>query len=201
MQGLAAALPFPMVGMARDCGRQAALASLSDETLMSRYRDGEPEAFEILYRRHRAGLHRFVRRMIPQDADELFQDVWIAVIAGRAHYMPSARFVTYLFTIAHHRAVARWRRRGVVMAEEEALDAADDAPDPLHATLNAELGLALHDAIAGLPLLQREAFLMQAEGGLSLEEIAQASGASKETVKSRLRYAHKALRSALEAWK
>jgi RNA polymerase sigma-70 factor (ECF subfamily) len=41
---------------------------------------------------------------------------------------------------------------------------------------------------------------MKAEGGLSLEEIALATGVSRETVKSRLRYAQQRLRTALEAW-
>ena len=77
----------------------------------------------------------------------------------------------------------------------------DGSPNPLNIALNAELGKALADAIALLPLAQREAFLMQAEGGLSLDEIAEASGASRETVKSRLRYANRRLRLALESWK
>ena len=49
-----------------------------------------------------------------------------------------------------------------------------------------------------LPLPQREAFLLQAEGGLSLTEIAQATGVNAETAKSRLRYARERLRQTLE---
>ena len=51
-----------------------------------------------------------------------------------------------------------------------------------------------------LPLPQREAFLLKAEGGLSLEDIALATGVPRETVKSRLRYAQQRLREALEPW-
>ncbi|MET0331527.1 MAG: sigma factor-like helix-turn-helix DNA-binding protein [Dyella sp.] len=56
-------------------------------------------------------------------------------------------------------------------------------------------------AIATLPLPQREAFLLKAEGALSLEEIAQITDSSRATVKSRLRYASTKLRAALEPWR
>jgi len=53
-------------------------------------------------------------------------------------------------------------------------------------------------ALAGVPAAQRDAFLLHVEGGLSLEEIAGLTAASGETVKSRLRYAYRRLRAALE---
>ena len=56
---------------------------------------------------------------------------------------------------------------------------------------------ALLNAVAQLPPEQRSAFLMQAEGELSVEEIAAATGTSFETVKSRLRYARAKLRQLL----
>jgi RNA polymerase sigma-70 factor (ECF subfamily) len=59
---------------------------------------------------------------------------------------------------------------------------------------------AFVDAVEQLPPAQKEAFLLQAEGGLSLEEIAAVTNAGHETVKSRLRYAMDKLRTAMEAW-
>ena len=56
----------------------------------------------------------------------------------------------------------------------------------------------LFAALADVPPLQRDAFLLHVEGGLSLEEIASLTAASGETVKSRLRYAYRRLRAALE---
>jgi RNA polymerase sigma-70 factor (ECF subfamily) len=180
------------------------ICHLSDEVLMLRYQDGDNSAFEILYRRYRARLHRFIARLMGNEADEIFQEVWLAVIRGRSRYQPSARFVTFLFTIAHRRTVDRLRKRGKTTSVDPADDDAD-LPDeelgPFGQTQNAQLGKALSDAIACLPLLQREAFLMKAEGDLSLEEIAEASGVPRETVKSRLRYAQKSLRRSLEMWK
>jgi RNA polymerase sigma-70 factor (ECF subfamily) len=49
-----------------------------------------------------------------------------------------------------------------------------------------------------MPPLQRDAFLLHIEGGLSLGEISSLTSASSETVKSRLRYAYRRLRAVLE---
>ncbi|MDP3715945.1 MAG: sigma-70 family RNA polymerase sigma factor, partial [Burkholderiales bacterium] len=57
--------------------------------------------------------------------------------------------------------------------------------------------LALLD---GLPAEQREAFVLQQEGGLSIEVIAAATGVTRETAKSRLRYAIAKLRQGMQAW-
>ena len=62
---------------------------------------------------------------------------------------------------------------------------------------SSELGAQLRAALAALPAEQRDAFLLQQEGGLSLAEIAELTGVGMETVKSRLRYATAKLRSAL----
>jgi RNA polymerase sigma-70 factor (ECF subfamily) len=53
-------------------------------------------------------------------------------------------------------------------------------------------------ALDALPPGQRDAFLLQAEGGMSVADIAAATGVGAETAKSRLRYARAALRRALE---
>lgn len=78
--------------------------------------------------------------------------------------------------------------------------AADSGFGPVRQLQTREQAQALLDALAALPLPQREAFLLQAEGGLSLAEIAQATGVNAETAKSRLRYARERLRQTLETF-
>jgi len=182
---------------------QPVLDGLSDEALMRRYQSGDGAAFELLYRRHSGRLHRFVTRMTSggAEADEIFQEVWLAIIKGRERYVPSARFVTFLFSIAHRRAADRLRFAHTHPTEELDAEYNDTTDTPLDTVLNAALGHALQAAIATLPLPQREAFLLQAEAELSLDEISQAAGVPRETVKSRLRYAHRRLRQALDEWK
>lgn len=187
------------------------VSSLSDEALMFRWRDDDLQAFRTLYARHRASLHRYLLRMTgaAAEAEEVFQEVWMAVVRSRDSWSPVATFRTWLFSITSRRLADRARRRSRRFGELFAARLDDDAtalppaagPDPAEAAQSSELGKALLAAIAALPAEQREAFLMQAEGGLSLEEIALATGVGRETVKSRLRYANQRLRRDLEVWR
>lgn len=184
---------------------QQGIDQRSDEQLMRAYRGGDADAFEMLYRRHSDRLHRFVLRLAGAgDAEEIFQEVWVAVIHARDRYVHDAKFTTYLYAIAHRRAMDRLRAQG--RAAEDRYAALDEVPDaaasaPVELVWRAAAGEALLAAIEELPVLQREAFLLQAEGGLSLDEIAEATASPRETVKSRLRYANRRLRDALEAWR
>jgi len=191
----------------------------SDEDLMLAYGAGEAGAFDTLYARHKGGVYRYLLRQCRNAgiADELFQDVWMNAIRVRASYAPTARFTTWIYTLAHNRLVDHWRANGQMKVasidDDENGDARDivesipaaanDEPEPR--ALSGELGAQLRDALNALPVEQRDAFLLQYEGGLSLAEIAELTGVGMETVKSRLRYATAKLRSALapvrQAWK
>src|ERR1700674_2742175 len=79
----------------------------SDETLMLRYGRGDTAAFNVLYRRHEMRVWRYLERNVGNraTADELMQEVWFAVARDALRYEPSARFTTWLFTIAHNRMI------------------------------------------------------------------------------------------------
>ncbi len=180
--------------------------AVSDEELMRLYRGGDQGAFRMLYERYRASLMRFVRRTAfdRSEVEEIVQETWMAVIRGRERYIPQARFVTYLFSIARRRGMDRWRRRGRHPESEEAHDL-DLIPAPAHTQPDSIMGKealagALAAALEALPLLQREAFVLRAETDLTIEEIAQITGTTRETAKSRLRYGLRRLRAALEPW-
>jgi RNA polymerase sigma-70 factor, ECF subfamily len=173
-----------------------------DATLMARYAQGDRQAFEVLYYRHRAGLYRYIGRLLPRkaNADEAFQDTWMAVIRGRERYEPAAKFSTFLFSIAHRRVMDRLRRAGRRPESGISLDLEDPAPGPDRLAQSAVLGGAMQAALLELPFAQREAFLLRAEAGLSLDEIATVTVVPFETAKSRLKYANRALRAMLEGW-
>jgi|SRR4051812_8060437 RNA polymerase sigma factor (sigma-70 family) len=175
------------------------MAEVPDETLMAAYRGGDAGAFDMLYARHRIRLFRFVLRSIKARAiaEELYQEIWMRVIEARSSWTPKARFTTWLFTIAHHRLVDHWRKRGLTLVALEGDDVASASPDPAdHAQARQSLA-HFAAALEGLPALQREAFLLHEEGGLSVAEIAAATGANEETAKSRLRYAMAKLKAAV----
>jgi RNA polymerase sigma-70 factor (ECF subfamily) len=184
-------------------GEGSAPAPDADAILMARYGQGDVGAFEQLYRRHRAPLFRYVLRLAPAraDADEIFQEVWMAVIQGRARYTPTARFTTFLFSIAHRRIADRLRQAARRPRAEMPEDVRDGAPNPLAQVENAALAAALGRAVASLSHEHREAYLLRVEGELSVEEIASVTGVPFETAKSRLRAANRALREKLGDWK
>jgi len=178
-------------------------AHVADEQLMLAYRGGDADAFAALYARHKGGLYRFMTRAIRDRgaAEELFQEVWMKLVEARSRYEPQAKFITYLYTIAHHRMIDHWRRQGlatVSLDEEGAVE--PPAPSVTQPERRAELneqGARILAALAALPVLQREAFLLHEEGGLTVAEIAAATGTGPEAAKSRLRYAITKLREAL----
>lgn len=181
----------------------------TDEALMLRYASGVAESFDVLYGRHRAGVYRYLLRHCGNAgiADELFQDVWTSLIRTRASYAPTARFAAFLYTLAHNRLVDHWRASGAL--ETVSIDADDATTDAVHALHGArgdepdaraarhQVAAQLRAAFAALPTMQRDAFLLQQESGLSLLEIATLTGVGVETVKSRLRYAVAKLRADL----
>jgi RNA polymerase sigma-70 factor (ECF subfamily) len=185
-----------------------ASAATSDEDLMLAYAAGDAAAFDVLYARHKGGVYRYLLRQCRQGVavDELFQDVWMNLIRARGSYTPSAKFTTYLYRLAHNRLIDHYRSSGqvrLVSSDDEAFEEAVAALpaqrglEPDKQAENRELGDRLKDAVASLPPPQRDAFLLQQEAGLSLNEIAELTGVGVETVKSRLRYAVNKLRNDL----
>jgi RNA polymerase sigma-70 factor (ECF subfamily) len=175
-----------------------------DAMLMLAYARGDLAAFEALYARHRGMLYRFLLRSVrdPHRTDELFQETWSRVIAARARYQPQAKFTTWLLQIAHNLMIDGMRRqRPMAEGEEaEAALAAIATPEherPDHALSDFERRRNLQRAIEQLPDEQRVAITLRMEQELSLEEIAEVTGAGRETVKSRLRYAMNRLRETL----
>ena len=168
----------------------------TDEELMLAYAGGDMLAFEMLYRRHRGLLYRFLLRSLRNraDADELFQETWSRLITARERYRPDAKFTTWLLQIAHNLVIDRFRRQRPQAAPQEAEVVLRDleAPEseqPDHALSEFEQRRRLQMALEDLPEEQRVAFLLRVEGGLGLDEIGAITGAGRETVKSRLRYA------------
>lgn len=180
----------------------------SDEELMLRYGGGDAAAFDVLYARHRGGVFRYLLRQCGSRAaaEELVQDIWLSLIQARGRYRVEAKFTTWLYTLAHNRLVDHFRRHNgpqLVSIDEDGDD--DPIELPAHATAQPERqaqareqASALLRLVEALPAAQREAFLLYEEGGLSLEQIAEVTGAGRETVKSRLRYALDKLRDGMK---
>ncbi len=218
-----AALPDP------PDARTAALEAVStsnadDEVLLVAFARGDSAAFAPLYQRHRAGLYRYVRRLLgpalTAQVDEVFQDTWLRVVQAAPDYVAqaaggTARFRTWLFTLAHHRAIDQLRRSGREVALDDDTEQGDEPWQPEGAAWQhwpAANSVPQEDALfwkrAGqrlllcldeLPAAQRSVFLLHHEEGCALNDIAHSLALGFETTKSRLRYAMARLRLCMGA--
>ena len=169
---------------------------------MLRYRDGDVAAFEVLYRRHKDPLFRYLLRLCRHRAaaEDVFQEVWGKIIKSRDNYRPTAKFTTFLYHVAHNcfiDYIRRNKRHGnTADIEPDSQPHGADCPETL-----VEKSLArrrLDTALRSLPEEQRDVFLLHEEAGLNLDQIASVTGANRETAKSRLRYAVRKLRVAID---
>lgn len=178
----------------------------TDAELLAAHLRGDPNAFTQLYDRHDQASFRFIRRTLgvahADAAEDVHQETWTAVSRNaRAFDARRAAFPAWLFTIARHKVWDHFRRQKVTVLAQVKDDAAaavpDPGPTPLEQVQTREQAERIVAAVDSLPLAQRETFVMFADAGLSLQEIAEATGVGLETAKSRLRYARAELRRTL----
>ena len=179
----------------------------SDEQLMLAYKNGEVVAFEVLYRRYRQPLFRYLRHQCGNAAiaEELFQDIWMNIVRTRERYEVTAQFKTFVYRLAHNRLIDHYRKQkhGVPSSydEHEGLLNMENTSNPLspQRQVDAQQQMqALLAAIEALPEAQREAFLLKENSGLSVEQIADLTNVNPETAKSRIRYAMNKLKQAID---
>lgn len=166
----------------------------TDEALLRAFQQGDEQAFACLYQRHRAAIYRFLARRLasPARAEELCQDVFVALVEHATAWRGEAAVKTYLYRIAFNRLCSETRRSeyhltALPAAGERALPPepiAAERPDVLfEAHQRAQL---VRQALARLPPDFRDTLVMKAYDGLSCEEIADITGVAVGTVKSRL---------------
>jgi RNA polymerase sigma factor (sigma-70 family) len=148
----------------------------SDESLIARHAKGDGAAFELLYRRHELRTWRYLERNVGSHAiaDGLMQDVWFAVARDSGQYEPKGRFAAWLFAIAHQRL-------------DEHAKATRGQPTPAAAATEPQS--VLTKALAQLPREQRDSYLLQLEGELTVEEISSVTNSAAEMTQARLHYA------------
>ena len=186
----------------------------SDEGLMLAFRAGDARAFELLVRKHRTPVFNFVLRYVGSRAraEDVLQETWLKVVRSAREYEPKAKFSTWLYTIARNLCVDSARKesyRQTASLEASVTGAEGDESRPLGESLpdegvspergayNARVRPLLERALAGLPEEQREVFVLREYSGIPFKEIAEVTGVSENTVKSRMRYALEGLRRRL----
>ena len=163
---------------------------------------GEPEAWDILFRRYQLPLYVYVFELVhdEQASLDLVQETFIAAVRHIGNLRDDAKFGSWLFGIAHQKCLQRWRKQ---KREEILLDEIADMPDesennPDDLLIRQEQEAAFMQSLNQLPLPQRSVLLLHFVEDFSLEEISHITEVQLGTVKSRMHYAKRALRKLLE---
>jgi len=175
------------------------MTGITDETLIKQYRSGNAAAFDQLYDRYRLSVYNYIFRQVSlsAQAEDIFQDVWFKVIQSLHQLDTPSQFPAWLFTIARNRITDHWRKKKPESLEYED-ELQSDSPLAEQIAFVRNCMERLQALLQALKPEQRDAFVLQQESGLTLEEIATIAQCGRETIKSRLRYAMQKLRKGLE---
>ncbi len=187
----------------------------SGAELMLRLRDGDDLALNELMQRWQKPLVAFILRYVgnAEDALDLAQETFVRVYESRARYRPSAKFSTWLFTVASNlcRNHARWRSRHPAVSLQSPADASGDHtfeqtlpshdPSPADNAERDDLACAVREHVQALPHDLKTAVLLFEYDERSHEEIAAVLGCTPKAVETRLYRARKLLRDSLARWR
>src|SRR4051794_31003075 len=179
------------------------LAQISDETLLSRYRDsGRTEDFDTLIQRYQNELYRYLTRYLGDRAlaEDIFQNTFLQVHLKRGMYEEGRPVRPWLYSIATHQAVDALRKVGrhptlsldqrVGSGEADAGNLVDllvgDEEGPLAELQGQERRDWVRESVARLPDTLRQTLLMAYHQDLKYREIAEILKIPVGTVKSRL---------------
>ena len=165
------------------------LSEWSDDDLLRRSSSGEEEAFAALYRRRQGAVYRFALQMSGSAAvaEEVTQEVFLAVICGAAGYDPSrGTLVSWLFGVTRHHVLRHARRDWRYLPIEESVDEPAPEQNALDTLARGETLESVRQAVLALPEHYREAVVLCDLEELSYEDAAQALECAVGTVRSRL---------------
>jgi RNA polymerase sigma factor (sigma-70 family) len=131
------------------------------------------------------------------DRDDLLQEIALAVWQALRSFRGECSTRTFLYRIAHNRAIAHLARNARSRAPEAEREVHDPAPDPESGLAQAQAAERLRSAIHRLPLIYRQVIMLALED-LGYAEIAEVLGISESNVGARLSRARQLLRESLE---
>ncbi|MBN1488043.1 MAG: sigma-70 family RNA polymerase sigma factor [Anaerolineae bacterium] len=180
---------------------------ITTETLIRRYQEGYPHAFDAIYDRYKDYVYR-VALYVTRNADEAedgVQETFLDVLKALPHYKIDgpARFETWLYRVTLNRCRMRMRKKQPDSATwdeiQERLEQAPspDMKEPESQLIQREQTGKLWAAVNELPDMHRTVLLLRYQNELSYNEIAETLGVSVGTVKSRLYNAHSKLKTIL----
>ena len=185
-----------------------------DATLMLRVKRGDTAAFTALVEKYKQPVMNLAYRLLRDqtEAEDLAQNVFVQVFKSASRYETTAKFSTWLFTIARNLGLNEIRRRSRHPAESLDAPHPDDPARPRHQfedtnnfsppdrLLQGELAQKIEEALAGLPEIQRTAIQLCRQDELSYEEIAKVLGCSLSATKSLIHRGRETLKEKLKPY-
>ncbi len=180
----------------------------TDQDLMMAYQDGDVAAFETLTRRYWGPVYRFLRRLVGNDAvaEEILSETFFKLHRAAATYQPRGRFSTFLFAIAHHKAIdvlREARRQGTReplsptgrdgRSHTITLESPELRPDAKYEFK--ETMQNVDRILESLPDAHRAAFILYYQEELPTKEIARVLDVKPSSVRAYLTHARTALRA------
>lgn len=172
-------------------------ADPSDDVLLARLRDGDPDAFNRIYRTHVAAVYRRLTRVLGPvpERDDLTQDVFLALYRALPQFRGDAKLTTLIHRIALNKAFEHLRRQSRRRAV--ALDDLDDVLGPATSPeerVHARESLSIvFGCLARIKPKKRIALLLRVVDGLSFEEIGELVDATPEAVAKRVQHGQREL--------
>lgn len=170
---------------------------LFERLLVLRCQTGDEDAYRELVGRFGPRLRYFLRKLVGQidRADDLAQEVWIDVLRQLPRLKDAGAFTTWMYRIAHGKAMLDGRRNGRVPASTPDVEWIAEKED---GAFSAEDAVRIHAALDRLEPAQREVLVLRFLEELSYEEIGQIVECPLGTVRSRIHYAKAALQRLLQ---
>lgn len=179
-------------------GKISGTEAPDDVRLMERVKAGDRDAFTALIRRHQGPLVNFFRRMgaDTHEAEDMTQATFLRLYGYRLKYAPTAKFTTFLYTLARNawtdnvRKLKRWRNADFTDGRWEVA-----GPEEVRRIENR---LVVQEALSRLSERLRIVVVMSVYQGLRYEEISEALEIPVGTVKSRMFIALRRLKEVLD---
>ena len=179
---------------------------MDEQDLISRSKSGDVEAFNLLVEQYQRMVYNLALRMLgnAEAAEDASQDTFISAYKAIGKFRGGS-FKSWVLRIAANschdklRVARRYRvvSLDTLLLEPDELHQANNNESPEDYALRRELGRFLNEGLTHLPEDQRLVVILSDVQGLSYEEVAQATGSSLGTVKSRLNRGRTRLRDFL----
>ena len=179
----------------------------TDQELIASYRNGDTDALEALFHRHKNVVFNFCFKILRNraEAEDATSEVFMALIT-KTYEIQNAKFTTWLLTVARNQCLSRLRQlkrvtplggKNAATDEFEPLDVPDESDSPAQKLQAKEAAALLHRAVGALPRELKEALILREFQYLSYEEIAVVLHCSLPKVKILIYRAREYLRANL----